>query len=263
MPEITLTSNNADMIALYTMVRREVTRILRIWPQTLLPPVITMTLYYIIFGSLIGERIGEMHGLQYVQYISPGLIMMSIITNSYANVVSSFFGSKFQRHIEEMLIAPIHNYTIIMGYLSGGVLRGLMVGSLVLLVSLYFVRFQVTQVASTLAVAVLTAVLFSLAGLLNGIFAKKFDDISIIPTFVLTPLTYLGGIFYSIKLLPAFWQKATMANPIFYMVNGFRYGMLGVADVGIGSVFAVLVGFIVVLYVLCTLLMERGVGVRS
>ncbi|MCA9749858.1 MAG: ABC transporter permease [Romboutsia sp.] len=252
-----------NCIAFVTMFRREITRIVRIWPQTLLPPVITMSLYFVIFGNLIGTRIGNMQGVSYINYIAPGLIMMSIITNAYANTVSSFFGSKFQKNIEEMLVAPITDATIIFGYMSGGVFRGLVVGILVAIVSLLFIDLNIHRILVTLLVAILTAVLFSLAGILNGIFARKFDDITIIPTFVLTPLTYLGGIFYSIDLLPSFWQKATLVNPIFYMVNGFRYGILGNSDVSINNVFIVLLIFIMLLYFTCSRLIQKGVGIRS
>ncbi|MGD8498460.1 MAG: ABC transporter permease, partial [Chromatiales bacterium] len=212
-------------IALQTIVIKEVLRFSRIWVQTIVPPMVTTALYFVIFGNLIGSRIGEMDGLAYMDFIVPGLIMMAIITNSYANVVSSFYGAKFQRHIEEMLVSPIPNYLILIGFVSGGVARGLIVGVAVTGVSLFFSDLAVQNLAITLSVVVLTAILFSLAGFINGVYAKSFDDISLIPTFVLTPLTYLGGIFYSIALLPEFWQKASLLNPILYMINAFRYGI--------------------------------------
>lgn len=252
-----------NKIALYTILYREVVRFLRIWSQTLLPAIISMTLYFIIFGNLMGVRIGKMGGFQYIEYIVPGLIMMSIITNSYANVVASFFGNKFQRNIEEMLVSPIPNFIILWGFVLGGVARGAMVGVLVTIVSLFFTRLQVQHVGITFLVGILTALLFSMAGLLNGIFAKKFDDINIIPTFVLTPLTYLGGVFYSINLLPDFWQKVSHGNPIFYMVNAFRYGMLGISDVAIGSALAVIIGLIVVLGIGNLWLLNRGTGIKT
>ena len=256
-------SAHTNLIAYRTLVHKEVMRFLRIWMQTLLPPAITMSLYFVIFGNLIGKRIGEMDGYSYIQYIAPGIIMMSVITNSYSNVVSSFFSSKFQRYVEELLIAPIPNWLIVAGYVTGGLIRGLIVGAVVTLVALAFTDLQMHSPFITLAVVVCTAILFSLGGLLNAIFAQKFDDISIIPTFVLTPLTYLGGVFYSISLLPEFWQKASLANPVLYMVNAFRYGFLGVSDISISTAFAVLLGFIVILTAVTLNLMHRGVGLKS
>jgi ABC-2 type transport system permease protein len=252
-----------NSVALYTIVRREVVRFFRIWSQTLLPPVISVVLYFIIFGKLIGGKIGEMGGVSYIEYIVPGLIMMSVITNSYANVVASFFGSKFQRNIEELLISPMPNSLILWGYVLGGMARGIVVGILVTIASFFFTIFGLKHFFLTLLVAILTSTLFALAGLLNGIFAKKFDDINLVPTFVLTPLTYLGGIFYSIELLPKFWQGVTYFNPIFYMVNAFRYAMLGYSDVGIKTALGIILVFIVVMYSVTLYLMKRGVGIRS
>lgn len=252
-----------NSIALYTILRREIVRFLRIWSQTLLPPVITMGLYFLIFGNLIGPRIGDMAGYSYIEYIVPGLVMMSVITNSYANVVASFFGSKFQRSLEEMLVSPTPNSVIIWGYLLGGVARGLVVGFLVVILSLFFTQLPIINIGIILLVGLLTAILFSLAGLLNAIFAKKFDDINLVPTFILTPLTYLGGVFYSITLLPDFWQKVTYVNPVFYMVNAFRYGMLGYSDVELSTALIVISAFIVVLYSATVWLMNRGVGIRT
>lgn len=220
-------------VALKTIWRKEITRFMRIWIQTLIPPVITMSLYFIIFGNLIGNRIGEMGGVGYMQFIVPGLIMMSVITNSYANVSSSFFGAKFQKSIEELLVAPVPTHVIIAGFVGGGVARGVLVGILVTLVSLFFVPLQIHSWFMIIATLLMTSILFSLAGLLNALFAKSFDDISIIPTFVLTPLTYLGGVFYSLTLLPAFWQAVSKLNPIVYMISGFRYGFLGISDVSL------------------------------
>ena len=252
-----------NVVALKTIVRKEIVRVLRIWVQTLVPPAITMTLYFIIFGNLIGRRIGEMGGFDYMQYIAPGLIMMSVITNSYGNVVSSFFGAKFGRHVEEMLVSPMANATIILGHVAGGVLRGLLIGLLVTTIALFFTKLEVRHPFITISIVLLSSVVFALAGFINAVFAKKFDDISIIPTFVLTPLTYLGGVFYSIALLPEFWQKVSLANPILYMVNAFRYGILGTSDIDIGTAYVILVVFVVVLFAACQELMRRGVGIRE
>ena len=252
-----------NVVAMKTIVRKEMVRVLRIWIQTIVPPAITMTLYFIIFGNLIGRRIGTMDGFDYMQYIAPGLIMMSVITNSYGNVVSSFFGAKFGRHLEEMLIAPMSNATIILGHVAGGVLRGLLVGMLVTIIALFFTRLEVQHVLITVSVVLLSSIVFSLMGLINAIFAKKFDDISIVPTFVLTPLTYLGGVFYSISLLPEFWHKVSLANPILYMVNAFRYGILGTSDISIGVAYGILIAFVVVLFTACVQLLNRGVGIRE
>jgi ABC-2 type transport system permease protein len=252
-----------NLIAMKTIVRKEIVRMIRIWVQTIVPPAITMTLYFIIFGNLIGRRIGTMDGFDYMQYIAPGLIMMSVITNSYANVVSSFFGAKFGRHVEEMLVSPMSNATIIIGHVAGGVLRGMVVGLLVTVIALFFTKLSVTNPLITISVVVLSSVVFALAGFINAVFAKKFDDISIIPTFVLTPLTYLGGVFYSISLLPEFWQTVSRANPILYMVNAFRYGILGISDIGIGKAYTILFVFIVLLFTACLQLMRRGVGIRE
>ncbi|NCF52565.1 ABC transporter permease [Gammaproteobacteria bacterium] len=252
-----------NLIAMKTIVRKEVIRVMRIWVQTIVPPAITMTLYFIIFGNLIGRRIGTMDGFDYMQYIAPGLIMMSVITNSYGNVVSSFFGAKFGRHVEEMLVAPMSNATIIIGHVAGGVMRGMLVGVLVTIIALFFTKLEIRHPFITISVVLLSSVVFSLAGFINAVFAKKFDDISIIPTFVLTPLTYLGGVFYSISLLPEFWQLASRANPILYMVNAFRYGILGTSDIDIGTAYAILFVFIIGLFVMCQQLMSRGVGIRE
>ncbi|PHM73285.1 ABC transporter permease [Xenorhabdus kozodoii] len=250
-------------VALKTLWTKEITRFARIWVQTLLPPVITMSLYFVIFGNLVGSRIGEMGGFGYMQFIVPGLIMMSVITNSYANVASSFFGAKFQRSIEEVLVAPVPTHVIIAGFVGGGVARGICVGILVTLVSLLFVPLQIHSWGMIVITLLATSILFSLAGLLNAIFAKTFDDISIIPTFVLTPLTYLGGVFYSLTLLPTFWQLVSKLNPIVYMVSGFRYGFLGIMDVSLVMTLGMLGIFIVGFYVLAWYLIETGRGLRT
>jgi ABC-2 type transport system permease protein len=256
-------NGNFKWIGYKTIVRKEITRILRIWGQTVVPPAITMTLYFIIFGNLIGRRIGEMGGFDYMQFIVPGLVMMSVITNSYGNMVSSFFGAKFGRHIEELLISPLPSWVILSGYVTGALARGLMVGAVVILVSLFFTRLEVQHPFVTVSVLVLTSVVFAMAGMVNAIFAQKFDDIAIIPTFVLTPLTYLGGVFYSISLLPEFWQKVSAFNPILYMVNGFRYGILGVSDVSLERAYAIIGVFVAILAVACLTLLHRGTGLRS
>lgn len=249
--------------ALATLVIKEYNRIVRIWIQTILPPAITMTLYFIIFGSLIGSRIGQMDGYGYMQFIAPGLIMLSVITNSYGNVVSSFFGAKFGRHVEEMLVSPMPNYLILVGHVAGGVIRGLMVGGVVTVVALFFTRLEMQHPLIVLSTVILTSVVFSLGGFINAVFAKKFDDISIVPTFVLTPLTYLGGVFYSISLLPEFWQGVSRANPILYMVNAFRYGVLGTSDIPIGTAYAIIFIAIGLLYSVSLYLLNKGIGIRE
>ena len=246
-----------------TIVRKEITRILRIWGQTIVPPAITMTLYFIIFGELIGRRIGEMGGFTYMQYIVPGLVIMSVITNSYGNMVSSFFGAKFGKHIEELLISPLPNWIILAGYVTGALMRGIMVGAVVMVVSLFFTRIEVQHPLVMFTVLLLTAMVFALAGMVNAIFAQNFDDIAIIPTFILAPLTYLGGVFYSIALLPEFWQKVSVVNPILYMVNGFRYGMLGVSDVSLVMTYSVILIAGAILFGLCLFLLNRGIGLRT
>lgn len=250
-------------VALKSIWTKEVHRFARIWIQTLVPSVITMTLYFVIFGNLIGDRIGEMHGFSYMQFIVPGLIMMAVITNAYSNVASSFFGSKFQRNIEELMVAPVPTHIIIAGYVGGGVARGVCVGVLVTAVSLFFVPLQVHSWLMVAVTLLLTAILFSLAGLINAVFAKTFDDISLIPTFVLTPLTYLGGVFYSLTLLSPFWQSVSRLNPVVYMISGFRYGFLGISDVPLLLTLSVLMGFIAIFYLLSWYLISKGQGLRS
>ena len=250
-------------IAFTTILRKEIKRFTRIWVQTILPPVVTTALYFIIFGQLIGPQIGDMDGHRYMDFIVPGLIMMAVITNSYSNVVSSFYGAKFQRNIEEMLVSPMPNYIILLGFVAGGVARGLAVGAVVTVVSLFFSDLRMHDWLVTVSVVVLTATLFSLAGFLNRLFARSFDDISVVPTFVLTPLTYLGGVFYSIKLLPLFWQQVSHANPILYMVNAFRYGLLGISDISLYLSYGIIVGFIAVLYAVNLYLLEKGYGMRG
>jgi ABC-2 type transport system permease protein len=250
-------------IAYLTITRKEIKRFTRIWVQTIIPPVVMVALYFVIFGNLIGQRIGEMDGMSYIDFIMPGLVMMSIITNSYANVVSSFYGAKYSRHIEEMQVAPVPNLVILLGFVTGGVARGLSVGIAVTLVSLLFTDFSMHSPFVVLLVALLTSCLFAMAGLINAIFANSFDDISIVPTFVLTPLTYLGGIFYSIKLLPEFWQQVSLGNPILYMVNSFRYGFRGASDIELSTALLVILFFNAALFIVSLVLLERGTGTRQ
>lgn len=253
----------SDFISLKSIARKEIIRIFRIWVQTLVPPVITMTLYFIIFGSFIGSQLRDIEGYDYMAFIAPGLIMMSIITNSYTNTVSSFFSTKFQRNIEELLVSPTPNWVIVLGYVTGGMCRGLSVGILVSLVSLAFVRLPIHSLFHTVLFAVLTSFVFALAGMVNGIFAKKFYDISIIPTFVITPLTYLGGVFYSLSLLPEYWQLVSKANPIIYMVGGFRYGFLGITDINVWFGVGMLLMFSVLLFSVNLYLLHKGYGIRT
>ena len=252
-----------NLTGFLTLAGRESRRVIRIWKQTLVPPIITTTLYFLIFGKLIGGRIGEMNGVSYMQFIAPGLVMMTAITASYVNTASSFFLSKFTRTYEELLVSPLSSHDIIWGYIIGSMTRGGLAGILVMLVSLCFVSFDIHSWAMILLTLMMTTIAFALGGFINAIYAKTFDDVGIIPTFVLTPLTYLGGVFYSISLLPEFWQTVSKFNPIVYMVNGFRYGFLGVSDVPVIYTFGVLLLFIVVLYSIAFSLMEKGVGLRS
>jgi ABC-2 type transport system permease protein len=252
-----------NLVGFWTIVRKESRRVVRIWIQTIVPPAITMTLYFIIFGSLVGGRIGSMDGVPYMTFIAPGLIMMAVITNSFANVVSSFFSSKLMLHLEEMLVAPIAHTTIVLGFVVGGVVRGLLVAALVVVVALFFTDLTVAHPLITLTTILLTAVIFSIAGLFNAIFAKTFDDITIIPTFVLTPLTYLGGVFFSIQLLPPFWHGVAQLNPILYMVNAFRYGMLGSSDISIGFAYLIMLAAAAGLFGAVLFMLKRGIGVRA
>ncbi|MFC3608899.1 ABC transporter permease [Stutzerimonas tarimensis] len=254
---------SANLVALQTIVHREVRRFMRIWPQTLLPPGITMVLYFVIFGQLIGNRIGEMDGFAYIDYIVPGLIMMTVITNSYSNVVASFFSTKFQRSIEELLVSPMSPHVILVGFVTGGVCRGLSVGLIVTLLSLFFTDLSVHHVGVTVLVVLMTATIFSLGGFINAVFARNFDDISIVPTFVLTPLTYLGGVFFSINLLSPAWQTLSLVNPILHMVNAFRYGILGVSDISIGVALVLMLVATVLLYGVSIHLLKSGRGMRQ
>ena len=255
--------SNHKYIAFETIVLREIRRFGRIWLQTLVPPAITIGLYFVIFGNLVGKRIGEMGGFQYMEFIVPGLIMMAVIQNSYSNVVSSFFSHKFQHSVEELLVAPVPNYVILCGFIVGGMARGLAVGTIVTFISMLFADLEIQNLFITVTVVLLTSIVFALAGFINALFANSFDDISIIPTFVLTPLIYLGGVFYSVELLPPFWKFVSALNPIFYMVNTFRYGILGSSDVDIRWAFFILCVFIVLLFTSCIFLLRKGTGLRS
>ena len=252
-----------QLIALKSILLKEVLRFSRIWVQTILPPMISTALYYVIFGRLIGSQISDVNGFHYMDYIVPGLILMAVITNSYGNVVASFYSAKYQRSIEEMLVSPLPNYLIILGYIGGGVARGIAVGAAVAVVSLFFTTIPVHNIWIALSVLLLTSVLFSLGGLINAIYANSFDDITVIPTFVLAPLTYLGGVFYTVAMLPPFWQSISLVNPILYMVNAFRFGLLGVSDVDVGFAYIAIIGFIAGLSWFAMNLLNRGYGVRS
>ena len=254
---------NEQWIAFLTILRKEIKRFTRIWIQTLLPPAITMILYFVIFGKLIGSRIGDMGGFSYIEFVAPGLIMMAVITNAYANVSSSFFSAKFQRSVEELLVSPTPNYVILLGYVMGGVARGVAVGLIVTAMSLFFTSLHIHHWFMTLFIVFMTSVVFSLAGFINAIYANTFDDVSIIPTFVLTPLTYFGGVFYSINLLPEFWQQVSILNPILHMVNAFRYGMLGISDLHIGMALVGLTALVVILFAVALHLLKTGKPLRA
>lgn len=256
-------SVSEQWIAFLTILRKEINRFTRIWVQTLLPPAITMILYFVIFGKLIGSRIGDMGGFSYIEFVAPGLIMMAVITNAYANVSSSFFSAKFQRSVEELLVSPTPNYIILLGYVMGGVARGVAVGLIVTAMSLFFTDLHIHHWFTTLFIVFMTSVLFSIAGFINAIYASTFDDVSIIPTFVLTPLTYFGGVFYSINLLPEFWQQVSVLNPILHMVNAFRYGMLGISDLHIGMALVGLTAFVAILFVIAMHLLKTGKRLRA
>lgn len=255
--------NKKYLIGLYTIVRRELIRVIRIWPQTILPSAITTALYFIIFGSLIGRQISNINDFTYVQYITPGLIMLAVINNSYTNVVTSFFGAKFQRHIEELLMSPLPNIYILTGYVLGGVIRGLIVAVIVTIVALFFSQITIAHSFLMCYVILMTSLLFSIGGFLNGLYARKFDDTSIIPTFILTPLTYLGGVFFSSSMLPAYGQKLALINPIYYMINGFRYSFLGVEEIPIFNSLLVLSILTVILFYLALYLLNKGIGIRN
>lgn len=255
--------NHLYFVAFKSILTKEINRFTRIWIQTLVPPAITMTLYFLIFGNLVGSRIGEMGGVSYMEFIAPGLIMMSVITSSYSNVASSFYSAKFQRNIEEIMVAPVPHYVMIAGYVGGGVSRGLCVGLIVTTVAMMFVDITLHHVGLVILTMFLTSVLFALGGLINAVFAKSFDDISIIPTFILTPLTYLGGVFYSLSLLPPFWQGVSALNPVVYMINVFRFGFLGFADLSVPLSIAIMVGFCASLWFVAYYLISRGIGLRS
>jgi len=254
---------NIQAVAYKTIVRKEVLRFSRIWKQTLIPPVITNILYFIIFGNLIGERIGEIESFSYTDFIFPGLLLMSVITHSYTNTVSSLYISKYHRYIEELLVSPIQNYTILAGFITGGVIRGLSVGVVVILAAQFFVTFTVHNILLMLIVIFLSSTLFSMCGFLNGLFANDWDDINVIPTFIMTPLTYLGGIFFSISMLPGIWQEIALINPILYLINALRFSMLGITDVSIMTAFSIILLFNIVLASLCLYFLNIGKGLRT
>jgi ABC-2 type transport system permease protein len=256
-------STDARWVGFKTIIIREYSRITRIWGQTIVPSGVTSILYFVIFGSLIGRRVGSMDGFDYMQYIAPGLIMMAVITNSYANVVSSFFGAKFGKHVEEMMVAPLPNWVIVAGYVGGGMVRGLLVGLLVTIISLLFTHLAVHHIFMIFAAVLLTSMVFALGGFINAVFAKNFDQVNWVPAFILTPLTYFGGVFYSISLLPEWAQKVSLANPILHMVNAFRYGFLGTSDVNVWLAFSIMAAAAVVLFAVAVALMNRGVGMRE
>jgi ABC-2 type transport system permease protein len=252
-----------NLIAFYSIVNKEVTRFMRIWTQTLLPSAITSILYFMIFGSLIGSRIGLIDGISYMQFIVPGLIMLAVINNAYSNVVFSFFSAKFQKNIEEILVSPTPNIYILLGYLSGGVLRALLSGIIVTIVALFFTSIPLVNWWLMAAVLILTATLFASAGLINAIYANSFDSVNIVPTFILGPLTYLGGIFYSIHMLPPFWQHLSFANPILYIINAFRYSLLGVSDISIALAMSLIIGLNIILFGVALYLLEKGIGLKK
>ncbi|MGH8147854.1 MAG: ABC transporter permease [Rhodanobacteraceae bacterium] len=251
------------MVALYTITRREVRRVMRIWTQTLVPPAITMTLYFVIFGKVIGSRVGHMEGFPYMEYIVPGLVMMSIINNCYSNITSSFFGSKFGRYVEELLASPMPSWVVLTGYVAGAVTRGIVVGIIVLAIALLFTSLHLAHPVVAVTTVLLGSTIFALAGFINAMFAKRFDDIAIVPTFILQPLTYLGGVFYSVKLLGSPWKEFSLVNPILYFVNAFRYGILGISDVPLWIAYMVMLVFVIVLSGVALWLLNRGVGLRS
>lgn len=250
-------------VAYLTIVRKEILRFMRIWPQTLLPVAVSTSLYFLIFGRMMGEKIGPMGGMPYLDFIVPGVILMAVINNAYSNVVASFYSTKFQRYIEELLVAPVPDWVILAGYVSGGVARGLATGGVVTAISLLFSEIHVHSWPIALGVFLLTALLFSLAGFLNALFANSFDDISIIPNFVLTPLVYLGGVFFTVDLLPGFWRDIAMANPVLHMINAFRFGLLGVSDIPVARALTVIFGFVALLTLVNLTLLRRGTGLKS
>ena len=252
-----------NTVAYMTLVRREVKRFMRIWIQTLTPPVVTTSLYFLIFGKLIGSRVGLVNGVSYIDFIAPGLIMMSLLTNAYSNVSSSFFSSKFQKNIEEQLVSSMPDYLIVLGYVTGGVFRALVVGAIVAVVAVFFTGIEIKHLFLTILIAVLSAIVFSFAGLINGLYAKTFDDISLMPTFVLAPLIYLGGVFYSLSMLPEIWQTVAKINPLLYVVNGFRYSILGVSDVPFMLTIIVLFFLVGVLFFIAIHLLKSSTGVRK
>lgn len=252
-----------NYIGFKAIVVYETRRFLRIWPQSLLPSAITMTLYFVIFGHFIGAKLGTLHGVTYIQFMAPGLIMMAIITNAYGNVAFSLYSDRFQRCIEEILISPLPDYLILLGYALGGMLRGIIVGAIVTLIALFFTHFSIHNITLTIFVVISTSALFALAGFTNALFANKWDDVALIPTFVLTPLIYLGGVFYSITQLPETWQIISKANPILYIINTFRFGMLGISDINISMSMAIIILTMLAFFMLNLYLLKKGIGIRT
>jgi ABC-2 type transport system permease protein len=262
--EVTMQTRGGQIyIAFKTILRKEVIRFMRIWTQTLLPPTISMTLYFLVFGKLIGSQIHNISGFSYMQYIVPGLVMMAMMLSAYTNTSSSFFGTKFSKSIEEILVAPVPNYVIMLGYTLGGTLRGLLVGIIVILISLFFTHLQIHHIWVVISMALLATMVFSLGGLINGIYAKKFDDVSFVPTFVLTPLTYLGGVFYSINQLPPVWRKFSCFNPVVNIVDAFRFGILGISDLNLYFAFTMIGLLFIGLTIWSLVLLQKGIGLRT
>jgi ABC-2 type transport system permease protein len=250
-------------IAYKTIVTKEILRFARIWVQTIIPPVITTSLYLLIFGGLMGGRIGQMQGIDYLHFIVPGIILMTVIMQSYANTVSSFFMTKYNNSFEELLVSTTPNWVILMGFVSGGIARGFFVGLAVTFTISFFVEIQTYNLLIIAVTFLLTSVMFSLAGFINAVFARTFDDISIVPNFVLLPLTYLGGMFYSIDILPSFWRSVSAFNPIYYMMDAFRLGFLGIGSVELWKAFLVPVIMIVILALIANALLGRGVSIKT
>lgn len=251
------------LIALKTMLEKEIMRFMRIWSQTLLPPAITMSLYFLIFGKFIGSQIKPIEGCTYIQFITPGLVMMSIMTNAYSNTSSSFFITKFNKSIEEMLVSPMPSLVILLGFMLGGAVRGIMVGILVMIIAFLFTHVPIVYPSIVISMGILAAMVFSLGGLINGIYAKRFDDISFIPTFVLTPLTYLGGVFYSLKQLPPTWRFLSRFNPILDMVDTFRYGLLGTSELNTFLGFSIVITLFILMFFWAWYLLRKGIGTKA
>lgn len=253
----------SQIIGLYTLLKAQIKRTCRLWVQVLVPPIITTALYFMIFGKIMGARIGSIDGISYIEYITPGLIMMAVVNNAFSHVTAVLFGARFQHSIEELLVSPMTNLAILTGYVLGGVIRAFIVGFFVLLVACFFARVQIDHPLLALAVCFIAAVLMALVAFINSVLARTFDDISIIPTFILTPMSYLGGVFYSIHLLPTLWRTISMFNPLLYLINAFRYAFFGVADVAFGTALTVISATALMLAIVCLQMMNKGVGLRQ